>query len=163
MASFPCWSDRDATVICAVVLVLQTHSSRLSGSGVTRQIKLPLNRTGIKVSVFSITYTERGRHTEFTPLESPYFNEDIFAPACCRSYHFQGKGHVLVCGDLNARTGHLSTQGDKYLPGGNSIPEWHSGQRHCKRRHCSTWFESVIGSPIGRHIIWSSIVRVWLR
>ena len=39
------------------------------------------------------------------PLESPYFNEDSFSILEGEIYHFQVQGHVLVCGDLNARTG----------------------------------------------------------
>jgi hypothetical protein len=39
---------------------------------------------------------------------------------------FLAQGHELVCDDLNARTGQepdtLSTQGDKHLPGDDSIP-----------------------------------------
>ena len=59
-------------------------------------------------------------------LESPYFNEDSFSILEGEINHFQAQGHVLVCGDLNARTGQepdtLSTQGDKHLPTGDSIP-----------------------------------------
>jgi hypothetical protein len=48
--------------------------------------------------------------------------------------HFQAQGHVLVCGDLNARTGQepdtLSTQGDKNLLGSYSIPSQICSPRH---------------------------------
>ena len=64
--------------------------------------------------------------TYMSPLESPYYNEDSFSILEGEINHFQAQGHVLVCGDLNARTRQepdtLSTQGDKHLPGGDSIP-----------------------------------------
>jgi hypothetical protein len=53
--------------------------------------------------------------TYITPLESPYLNEDSFSILEGEINHFQAQGHVLVCGDLNARTGQesdiLSTRG----------------------------------------------------
>ena len=64
--------------------------------------------------------------TYIPPLESPYLNEDSFSILEGEINHFQAQGHVLVCGDLNARTGQepdtFSTQGGKRLPGGDSIP-----------------------------------------
>ena len=64
--------------------------------------------------------------TYIPPIGSPYFNDDSFSILEREINHFQVQGHVLVCGDLNARTGQepdtLSTQGDKHLPGGDSIP-----------------------------------------
>ena len=36
--------------------------------------------------------------------ESPYFNEDSFSTLEGEINNFQAQGHVLVCGDLNART-----------------------------------------------------------
>jgi hypothetical protein len=61
----------------------------------------------------------------YPPLESPYFNEDSFFILDVEINHFQTQGHVLVCGDLNARTGKsldtLSKQSDKHLPGGDVI------------------------------------------
>ena len=39
------------------------------------------------------------------PLESPYFNEDSFSILEGEINHFYAQRHVLVCGDLNARTG----------------------------------------------------------
>ena len=59
------------------------------------------------------------------PIESPYFNDDSFSILEGEINHFQAQEHVLVCGDLIARTGQetetLSTQ-DKHLPGGDSNP-----------------------------------------
>ena len=43
--------------------------------------------------------------TYIPPLESPYFNEDSFSILEGEINHFQAQGHVLVCGDLNNRTG----------------------------------------------------------
>ena len=64
--------------------------------------------------------------TYIPPLESPHFNDGSFSILEGEINHFQAPGHVLVCGDLNARTGQepdtFSTQGDKHLPGGDSIP-----------------------------------------
>ena len=51
------------------------------------------------------------------PIESPNFNNDRFFILEGEINHFQAQGHVLVCGDLNVRTGQehdtLSTQGDR--------------------------------------------------
>lgn len=48
--------------------------------------------------------------------------------------HFQTQGHILACGDRNARTGQepniLSTKGDKRLPGGDNIPSPICPPRH---------------------------------
>lgn len=59
------------------------------------------------------------------PIESPYFKEDMFSTLEDEINHFQARGHIVVCGDFNARTGQepdtLSTQGDKHLPGGSNI------------------------------------------
>ena len=54
--------------------------------------------------------------TYIPPIESPYFNDDSFSILEGEINNFQAQGHVLVCGDRNARTGQesdtLSTQGD---------------------------------------------------
>ena len=39
------------------------------------------------------------------PSESPYFNEEFFNTLHTEIVHFQAQGNVMVCGDLNARTG----------------------------------------------------------
>jgi hypothetical protein len=71
--------------------------------------------------------------TYIPPIESPYFNDDSYILEG-EINHVQGQGHVLVCGDLNARTRQesdtLSTQGDKHLPGGYSIPSPICPPRH---------------------------------
>ncbi|XP_048053738.1 uncharacterized protein LOC125272717 [Megalobrama amblycephala] len=41
------------------------------------------------------------------PSESPYYNENIFETLHSQINHFQAQGCVLICGDLNARTGSL--------------------------------------------------------
>ena len=41
------------------------------------------------------------------PIESPYFNDNSFSILKGEIKHFQSQEHVLVCGDLNARTGTL--------------------------------------------------------
>ena len=68
--------------------------------------------------------------TFIPPIESPYFNDDSFSILEREINNFQAQGHVLVCGDLNARTGQepdtLSTQRDKHLPGSDSIPSPYS-------------------------------------
>ena len=65
--------------------------------------------------------------TFIPPIESPYFNEDSFSILEGEISHFQAQGHVIVCGDLNARTGQepdtLSTQGDKHLHYGSNVFE----------------------------------------
>ncbi len=57
--------------------------------------------------------------TYLPPAESPYYNEDTFYILQDEICHFQTKGNVLICGDLNARTGNepdfVNTQGDKLL------------------------------------------------
>ncbi len=43
--------------------------------------------------------------TYLPPAESPYYNEETFSILQDEICHFQTKGNVLICGDLNARTG----------------------------------------------------------
>ena len=43
--------------------------------------------------------------TYIPPLESPYYNEESFSILEEAINHFQSHGHILICGDLNARTG----------------------------------------------------------
>ena len=70
--------------------------------------------------------------TYIPPMVAPY--DDSFSILEGEINHFQAQGHVLICGDLNARTGQepdtLSTQGDKHLPGGDSIPSPICPPRH---------------------------------
>ncbi len=53
------------------------------------------------------------------PSESPYYSEDMFSTLEEETSHFQAQGNVLICGDLNARTGlqpdFTDTQGSKYI------------------------------------------------
>ncbi len=55
------------------------------------------------------------------PSESPYYNENIFETLHSEINHFQAQGSVLVCGDLNARTGSLpdytTDSGNNYIFG----------------------------------------------
>ncbi len=39
------------------------------------------------------------------PHDSPYYNEQSFLQLQTDILHFQSRGQVLICGDLNARTG----------------------------------------------------------
>ncbi len=43
--------------------------------------------------------------TYLPPAESPYYNEETFSILQDEICHFQTKGNVLICGELNARTG----------------------------------------------------------
>ena len=60
------------------------------------------------------------------PSESPYFKEDCFLQLEEEISHYQTLGKILVCGDINARTGTVpdivSNQGNKYIPNFN-FPE----------------------------------------
>ncbi len=53
------------------------------------------------------------------PSESPYYSEDTLSTLEEETSHFQAQGNVLICGDLNARTGlqpdFTDTQGSKYI------------------------------------------------
>ncbi len=53
------------------------------------------------------------------PSESPYYSKDMFSTLEEETNHFQAQGNVLICGDLNARTGlqpdFTDTQGNKYI------------------------------------------------
>ncbi len=53
------------------------------------------------------------------PSESPYYSEDTFSTLEEETSHFQAQGNVLICGDLNTRTGlkpdFTDTQGSKYI------------------------------------------------
>lgn len=55
------------------------------------------------------------------PIESPYFDEEIFSTIEEETSHFQAQGSVLIMGDLNSRTGEeadiTSTEGDSYITG----------------------------------------------
>ncbi|XDV25394.1 hypothetical protein PO909_029316, partial [Leuciscus waleckii] len=76
-----------------------------------------------------------GRHiflcaTYLTPAESPYYNEETFSILQDEICNFQIKGNVLMCGDLNARTGmepdFVNTQGDKYITNtSHPLPSYH--------------------------------------
>ena len=77
----------------------------------------------------SLTSTEKNVFlcaTYIPPIESPYFKEDMFSTLEEDITHFQASGQIIVCGDLNARTGQvadtLNPQGDKHLPGIGNIP-----------------------------------------
>ena len=76
----------------------------------------------------TVTATEKNIFlcaTYIPPAESPYFNEDSFSILEEDINDFQSQGSVLLCGDLNARTGEeldtLNSQGDKHLPGGDVL------------------------------------------
>ncbi|XP_051235072.1 uncharacterized protein LOC127351510 [Dicentrarchus labrax] len=60
------------------------------------------------------------------PSESPYYNPDIYSILEEEINHYKTMGNVLLCGDLNARTGEradtMNTQGDKHLPGSTCFP-----------------------------------------
>ncbi len=60
------------------------------------------------------------------PSESPYYNEEIFESLHSEINHFQAQGSVLICGDLNARTGSLpdytTDNGNNYIFG-QSFPQ----------------------------------------
>jgi len=50
------------------------------------------------------------------PSDSPYYSEEIFPHLHTQICRFQAQGKVLICGDLNARTG---THPDSYSESGN--------------------------------------------
>ncbi len=90
---------------------------------------LEMNRT--------VTATEKNIFlcaTYIPPAESPYFNEESFSILEVDINFFQSQGSVLVCGDLNARTGEeldtLNSHGDKHLPGGDVLPPPIHTRRH---------------------------------
>ena len=60
------------------------------------------------------------------PSESPYHNESSFSILEDEISRYQSQGNVLICGDLNARTGTepdlIHTKGDKHIPGQINIP-----------------------------------------
>ena len=60
------------------------------------------------------------------PSESPYYNENTFTILEDEINYYQTQGNVLICGDLNARTGTepdlINTHGDKHIPGQINIP-----------------------------------------
>lgn len=62
---------------------------------------------------------------QLTYKESPFFNEDNFPTLEGEINYFQSQGNILICGDLNARTGEeldtLHSQGDKHIPGGDIL------------------------------------------
>lgn len=51
------------------------------------------------------------------PADSPYYTEDTFMSLETETSHFQAQGNVLLCGDLNSRTG---TEDDSISADGNS-------------------------------------------
>ena len=60
------------------------------------------------------------------PSESPYYNENSFSILEDEISFYQTQGNMLICGDLNARTGTepdlINAQGDKHTPGQINIP-----------------------------------------
>lgn len=85
----------------------------------------------------TVTATEKNIFlcaTYIPPAKSPYFNEDSFSILEEDINYLQSQGSVLLCGDLNARTGEeldtLNSQGDKHLPGGDVLHTPIHTQRH---------------------------------
>ncbi len=75
--------------------------------------------------------------TYFPPAESPYYNEETFSILQDEICHFQTKGNVLICGDLNARTGNeLDIQGDKYI---NTICPHITSEKKVGQLHRQKW------------------------
>ena len=71
------------------------------------------------------------------PTESPYFNEDTFYDLESEINHFQSLGNVMICGDLNSRTGEgldfINTQGDSFITGDNiHVPVYSPRQNYDK-------------------------------
>ena len=97
-----------------------THSIKLIKTG-TFYIWLEINQEMIPTEKNVLLCD-----TYIPSLEYPYFIEDSFSILEGEINNFQTQGHDLVCGDINARTEQepdtLSTQEDKRLPGGDSIP-----------------------------------------
>lgn len=60
------------------------------------------------------------------PSESPYYNQNTFSILEDEISFYQTQGNVLICGDLNARTGTepdlINAQGDKHIPGQINTP-----------------------------------------
>ena len=60
------------------------------------------------------------------PSDSPYYNENSFSVLEDEISSYQTQGNVLICGDLNTRTGSesdlINAQGDKHIPGQINIP-----------------------------------------
>ena len=60
------------------------------------------------------------------PSESPYHNESSFSILEDEISRYQSQGNVLICGDLNVRTGTepdlIHTKGDKHISGQINIP-----------------------------------------
>jgi hypothetical protein len=95
-------------VIQRVTLAGYNDALRTTYQGSRQRIDLKFNST---------TQIQTNTHRE---IESPYFNDDSFSILEGEINPFQAQGHVLVCGDSNARTGQqpdtLSTKRDKHLP-----------------------------------------------
>ncbi|XP_041955681.1 uncharacterized protein LOC121714729 [Alosa sapidissima] len=57
------------------------------------------------------------------PSESPYYDENTYIELGNEISYYQSIGHVMICGDLNARTGEgldtVNTLGDKFIIGQN--------------------------------------------
>nr|WPH61295.1 reverse transcriptase [Somniosus microcephalus] len=55
------------------------------------------------------------------PIDSPYFEEELFDTLHMEISHFQAQGKVIICGDLNARTGcepdFIDPQGNNHVFG----------------------------------------------
>ena len=64
--------------------------------------------------------------TYIPPVESPYFKDEMFTALEDDISLFQANGQIIVCGDINARTGQspdtLCTHGDKHIPGSVNTP-----------------------------------------
>ncbi|KAK3562981.1 hypothetical protein QTP86_013199 [Hemibagrus guttatus] len=59
------------------------------------------------------------------PSDSPYYDEEIFPQLHTETCSFQAQGNVLICGDLNARTGSLpdlNTEDGNYFRFGQHYP-----------------------------------------
>ena len=61
-------------------------------------IKISKNITGTDRDLFLCT-------VYIPPIDSPYYSEETFPNLHTQICRFQAQGNVLICGDLNARTG----------------------------------------------------------
>ncbi|KAK3538156.1 hypothetical protein QTP70_032475 [Hemibagrus guttatus] len=71
------------------------------------------------------SHNSDGKTVYIPPSDSPYYDEEIFPQLHTETCSFQAQGNVLICGDLNARTGalpDLNTEDGNYFIFGQHYP-----------------------------------------
>ena len=101
---------------------ISKHTTIMNSDHSTIWIKISKNITGTDRDLFLCT-------VYIPPIDSPYYSEETFPNLHTQICRFQAQGIVLICGDLNARTGcrpdSNPDNGNVHIFGQNFPPKHH--------------------------------------